>query len=461
MNELMVNNVSLPILEWNGERVISFKDVDRIHERVLGTTSRNFHRNIEHMILGKDYYKLSMNEIRSLNINSKYIYPKGLTVLTRSGYLMIVKSLKDDRAWEIQKQLVNAYFILEKVIENGLKNSRENNDKDKNGMEKSNSKYLTSERNLKIIEEDNIKLDMHGLINCQKELFELEVKSNESFRNTIMNSFEKMIQLVMLQSKMISKQYNMIDRLLSFNSLDQNNDNDENNTIVTQIDTENTSKESIQKDGSKHKNKSKLVSSDFIAWKGKIHDILIGFDKNQILNYAYNYMQKHYGICWEQEIKDYIALYNTKPKSSLELIYFMEKDNFVLKNLFEGCLDSVCKLHKKDKQEVVYPVHNVREMQTLADYIGIKLNDKSPNHSNVWKYFFKDAHKKNPNAEKTLKEYDSKYREAYDISKGMRVSKIDLIKTYSRLQNFYIPSFNTWVKEKYYDIVNDILYENS
>ena len=33
-----------------------------------------------------------------------------VTVLTESGYLMIVKSLNDDLAWTVQRLLVNYYF---------------------------------------------------------------------------------------------------------------------------------------------------------------------------------------------------------------------------------------------------------------------------------------------------------------------------------------------------------------
>lgn len=42
--------------------------------------------------------------------------PNGLTLVTESGYLLLVKSFTDDLAWQIQKQLVNAYF---KVVPRG------------------------------------------------------------------------------------------------------------------------------------------------------------------------------------------------------------------------------------------------------------------------------------------------------------------------------------------------------
>lgn len=48
-----------------------------------------------------------MDEIRSLGIN---IPPKGTTLITESGYLLLVKSFTDDLAWKVQRQLVSNYF---------------------------------------------------------------------------------------------------------------------------------------------------------------------------------------------------------------------------------------------------------------------------------------------------------------------------------------------------------------
>ena len=41
---------------------------------------------------------------------------KGITLLTESGYLMIVKSLNGDIAWKVQRQLVNSYFKVKQEI---------------------------------------------------------------------------------------------------------------------------------------------------------------------------------------------------------------------------------------------------------------------------------------------------------------------------------------------------------
>lgn len=100
---------SIQIKEYNNQRVITFQDIDALHERPQGTASRNFHHNKKHFIAEEDYFWLSPSEIQYTNIVN-YNSPKGLTLLTESGYLMLVKSFQDDLAWEVQRTLVKSYF---------------------------------------------------------------------------------------------------------------------------------------------------------------------------------------------------------------------------------------------------------------------------------------------------------------------------------------------------------------
>ena len=107
MSELIkINNQQLPIKEYNGQRVVTFKEIDAVHKRTPGTAHRNFKANRNRFIEGVDYYKLQGDEIRPLGINSPY----GGIIITESGYLMLAKSFNDDLAWQVQRELVNSYF---------------------------------------------------------------------------------------------------------------------------------------------------------------------------------------------------------------------------------------------------------------------------------------------------------------------------------------------------------------
>lgn len=106
MNEIIINDNPLPIREYKGNRVVTFKEIDAVHGRKEGTAHRNFKANRNHFIEGVDYFRLQRDEIRPFGITS----PNGGIVLTESGYLMLAKSFTDDLAWTVQRELVNFYF---------------------------------------------------------------------------------------------------------------------------------------------------------------------------------------------------------------------------------------------------------------------------------------------------------------------------------------------------------------
>ena len=107
-----INNTELSVKVYQGQRVVTFKDIDTVHERPEGTARKRFNDNKKHFIEGEDFYTLDQpSEIRTLGIER----PQGGTpdkvlLVTESGYLMLVKSFTDDLAWDVQRQLVKSYF---------------------------------------------------------------------------------------------------------------------------------------------------------------------------------------------------------------------------------------------------------------------------------------------------------------------------------------------------------------
>ena len=222
-NELVkIGDVEIPVKEYHGQRVVTFKDIDACHSRPDGTARKRFNDNRKHFVEGTDYFQVSPNEspengrsifdyatsvewdgvnyagfiyiavdrdaraikvgrtshkikrISTMNtgrakaLNEFYWYEckdtlkaekeihkqldkyhvnnewfncskeiaepvvlkvvqdvdanfdpqkkhrggfRGdITLITESGYLMLVKSFTDDLAWDVQRQLVNSYF---------------------------------------------------------------------------------------------------------------------------------------------------------------------------------------------------------------------------------------------------------------------------------------------------------------------------------------------------------------
>ncbi|AGA74916.1 MULTISPECIES: ORF6N domain-containing protein [Pseudomonas] len=106
MNLVTIHNTQLPIVEYRGQRVVTLAMIDQVHERPEGTARRNFNEHRDKLIEGEDYFVRNSSEARQMG----FVAPNGLSLLTEQGYLMLVKSLTDDLAWTVQRQLVNNYF---------------------------------------------------------------------------------------------------------------------------------------------------------------------------------------------------------------------------------------------------------------------------------------------------------------------------------------------------------------
>lgn len=113
-----INNTNITVKEYQGQRVITFKDVDTVHGRPDGTARKRFNDNREHFIEGEDYFVLTQpSEIRTLGIQRPQGgTPESVTLITESGYLMLAKSFTDDKAWQVQRQLVKGYFRAKEAV---------------------------------------------------------------------------------------------------------------------------------------------------------------------------------------------------------------------------------------------------------------------------------------------------------------------------------------------------------
>ncbi|WP_099346890.1 ORF6C domain-containing protein [Clostridium tertium] len=112
-----INNADLLVKEINGQRVVTFKDIDMLHERVEGTAKRNFSDNKKHFIENEDYFFVKPADVQKYEIRTSEINNRGTYLITESGYLMLVKSLQDDLAWKVQRELVNNYFRVKEVVQ--------------------------------------------------------------------------------------------------------------------------------------------------------------------------------------------------------------------------------------------------------------------------------------------------------------------------------------------------------
>ena len=121
MNDVMnICGTDVVIKEWHGKRVITFKDIDTVHQRPEGTSRKRFNDNRKHFVSGVDFFKVKCSEVRPFfgQTLPNGFNPNGdVTLITESGYLMLVKSFTDDLAWKVQRELVDSYFRVKEQIE--------------------------------------------------------------------------------------------------------------------------------------------------------------------------------------------------------------------------------------------------------------------------------------------------------------------------------------------------------
>ena len=166
-NEIVINNTPLAIKEFNGQRVVTLKDIDMVHNRPNGTAKRNFNINRDRFIDGEDFFILKPSDIQKDEFRTSEINNRGTIFVTESGYLMLVKSFTDDLAWSVQRQLVRNYFRA-KALES----------------------YLIDDpirRAERWIEEQKERLALQTTVDVQKRRID-EMKPKAKYCDTVLNS---------------------------------------------------------------------------------------------------------------------------------------------------------------------------------------------------------------------------------------------------------------------------------
>jgi len=119
MNEaMMIQGTTLQVKEYKGKRVVTFKDIDTVHQRPIGTANKRFLDNRKRFISCVDFFQLSKDEILSSEFRNLATNNRGITLITETGYLMLTKSFTDDLAWKVQRELIDTYFkVREETIQ--------------------------------------------------------------------------------------------------------------------------------------------------------------------------------------------------------------------------------------------------------------------------------------------------------------------------------------------------------
>ena len=210
------------------------------------------------------------------------------------------------------------------------------------------------------------------------------------------------------------------------------------------------------------KEKAKALEISYI-WKQKMYekmDILIEHGKFEsradIMKYIYKYMNRNYGIVWEQEIKDYVDRNNSvKKPSTIEAIY----DNEMLRSIFDAVLSDmvgeVCEVREAGE---VREVGEFREADGIKrrknDSVIVPIDDiikplikKNCDLSNAGMATYRSVYRyMDENYSVNWKNLQTRYCKKYGIYGDPRkISRKKLIETNERL------------RKKFEQVVNDLL----
>ena len=107
---VVIHSIEVQPVEFRGQRVLTFAQIDKLHGRPEGTARKRFNDNESRMTADEDFYRVDYSQMSVFRTFGIDVPPRGLTVVTESGYLLLVKSFTDDLAWAVQKELVKVYF---------------------------------------------------------------------------------------------------------------------------------------------------------------------------------------------------------------------------------------------------------------------------------------------------------------------------------------------------------------
>ena len=94
MAELVkIEDTELTIREYNGQRVVTFKDIDTVHKRKTGTAKASFRRNGKYFQEGTDYIIITSREVKTYydeyyDCDVPYVYDNGILLEALSYYIL-------------------------------------------------------------------------------------------------------------------------------------------------------------------------------------------------------------------------------------------------------------------------------------------------------------------------------------------------------------------------------------
>ena len=106
-----IGGESVRRLRHKGQPVTTFEMIAKAHNVSAKTIRSAFQQHRKQFIEGTHCFRLDFTEASSL-LGSQVANSQGLVVLTKAGYLLLNKPLRDEKSWKVYAQMIDEYFAL-------------------------------------------------------------------------------------------------------------------------------------------------------------------------------------------------------------------------------------------------------------------------------------------------------------------------------------------------------------
>jgi ORF6N domain len=121
MSDLItIGSQEITKLAYKEMPVVTFEQIAAVHGVNSKTVHSSFREHRARFQEGKHFHRLDFVEASQLLAGQGVkISPNGLTLFTEAGYLLLVKPMRDDKSWEVQEKMIEAYFRAKEFFEQG------------------------------------------------------------------------------------------------------------------------------------------------------------------------------------------------------------------------------------------------------------------------------------------------------------------------------------------------------
>jgi len=98
-------------LFYQDRPVVTFEQIAAVHGISVKTVHNSFQEHKTRFIEGKHIFRLDFAEANKLLARQEVkVSRNGVTLFTEAGYLLLVKPMRDERSWQVQEMMIEAYF---------------------------------------------------------------------------------------------------------------------------------------------------------------------------------------------------------------------------------------------------------------------------------------------------------------------------------------------------------------